>query len=89
MDCLFSKYGSPFLFIDGMIQSLRFSEFIDEFWNLENEKKKWEFYLHKVFDKSYEEWENSIPKVGDEISEEQLETTIKDSKFILKNFIPN
>ena len=72
-----------------MIQSLRFSEFVDEFWDLENEKRKWEFYLHKVFDKSYEEWENSIPKAREEISEEQLETTIEESKSILKNFIPN
>lgn len=87
MDCLFSKYGSPFLFIDGIIQTNRFSEFVDEFLSLENEKKKWEFYLHKVFDKSFDEFEESLPKQQD-VSDEQLETTIKDSKSILSGFIP-
>lgn len=87
MDCLFSKYGSPFLFIDGIIQTNRFSEFVDEFLSLENEKKKWEFYLHKVFDKSFDEFEESLPKQQD-VSDEQLETAIKDSRSILSGFIP-
>lgn len=88
MDCLFAKYGSPFLFIDGMIQTHRLSEFVDEFLKIENEDRKWEFYLHKVYDKSFEEWNKSIPKAKEDISDEQLETTIQDSKSILTTFIP-
>lgn len=88
MDCLFSKYGSPFPFINGMIRTNRFSEFVDEFAILENEKKSWEFYLHKIFDTSFEEFKQSIPAQKDEISEEHLETVVKDSKSILNNFIP-
>lgn len=88
MDCLFSKYGSPFLFIDGMIQTNRFSDFVDEFLSLENEKKNWEFYLHKVFGKSFDEFEESLPKPRKDVSDEQLETVIKDSRFILSSFNP-
>ena len=86
MDLLFSKYASPFSFIDPMIQTLRFSEFVDEFLTLESEKKEWEFYLHKVFNKSFDEFKNSMeqPKA----SEEQVETTVQNSISILQNFIP-
>lgn len=88
MDCLFAKYGSPFLFVDGMIRTERFSDFVDEFLNFEGEKKKWEFYLHKVFDKSFDEFEKSLPKQRNVISSEQLETTIHDSRDILNAFVP-
>ncbi len=86
MDLLFSKYASPFSFIDPMIQTLRFSEFVDEILTLESEKKEWEFYLHKVFNKSFDEFKNSMeqPKV----SKEQIETTVQNSISILQNFIP-
>ena len=53
----------------------RLSEFVDEFLKIENEDRKWEFYLHKVYDKSFEEWNKSIPKPKESISDEQLETT--------------
>lgn len=87
MDLLFSKYASPFSFIDAMIQTSRFSEFVDEILTLENEKKEWEFYLHKVYNKSFDEFKNTIKK-PEEVSEEQIETTIQNSMSILKNFIP-
>lgn len=87
MDLLFSKYASPFSFIDIMIQTSRFSEFVDEILTLENEKKEWEFYLHKVYNKSFDEFKNTI-KQPEEVSEEQIETTIQNSMSILKNFIP-
>lgn len=71
-----------------MIQSGRLYEFVTEFMNLENEKTLWEFYLHKVFDKSFEEFKNSVagqimpPK-------EDVGTTVKNSMDILGNFNPN
>ena len=52
MDLLHQRYASPFSFMGAMMQSGRFSEFVDEFVQKHNEEHKertlWEFYLHKV-----------------------------------------
>lgn len=55
MDLLFSRYASPFLLLDQMILTDRFSAFVSELLRIRNEEKDeqtlWEFFLHKVFDK--------------------------------------
>ena len=53
MDLLFRRYASPFLLLDEVIKNNRLSEFVAEVMKSENERQTWEFYLHKVFDKSY------------------------------------
>lgn len=93
MDTLFSKYACPFDFMDGMIQTGRFSEFVKEFIELDNSKREeeqmWQVYLHKVFDKSYNEFRESIKSSEHEkMSESEIGTTVQDSKNILANFIP-
>lgn len=89
MDQLFRRYADPFSFLDVLIINERFEDFIVEFANSENDKKMWDFYLHKVFDKSFDEFKSSIGSVQNEkISEADLETTIKNSQNTLNNFIP-
>lgn len=88
MDCLFERYGNPFLFIDTLIMSGRFTDFVLEFLEIQNEKMMWEFFLHKVYDKSFDEFKESIT-ANKPVSKEQLETTVKDSKSILNSFVPN
>lgn len=88
MDRLFKRYADPFLFIDNLIMSERFSEFVFEFLDIQNEENMWEFFLHKVYDKSYDEFKRSIENVKP-VPKEQLETTVKDSRSILNNFVPN
>lgn len=85
MDCLFERYGNPFLLIDTLIISGRFTDFVLEFLEIQNEKMTWEFFLHKVYDKSYDEFKESIKHVP----KEQLETTVQNSRSILNNFNPN
>lgn len=85
MDCLFERYGNPFLLIDTLIISGRFTDFVLEFLEIQNEKMMWEFYLHKVYDKSFDEFKESIKPVP----KEQLETTVQNSRSILNNFNPN
>ena len=85
MDCLFERYGILFLFIDTLIIYGRFTDFVLEFLEIQNEKMTWEFFLHKVYDKSYDEFKESIKPVP----KEQLETTVQNSKSILNNFNPN
>lgn len=87
MDLLFSKYASPFLLLDGMISTGRFEEFVFEFLKLESEEKEWEFYLHKVFDKTFADFKTSVEMRPQ--SKENLETTIRNSNSILQNFIPD
>lgn len=82
MDMLFSKYACPFLFINTLIAGSRFSEFIDEFLKINDEEKTWSFYLHKVFDKSYLDFKESLKPQ----SKENLETTVKNSFEMLNNF---
>lgn len=91
MDALFSKYARPFDLLDGMIITGRLADFINEFWNLENDRKAWEFYLHKVYDKSYEDFRKSMPNQtkAEPVSTEQIGATIKNSKNILDGFTPN
>lgn len=88
MDLLFSKYASPFLFIDTMLLNGMFCDSIDEIMRSENDKKTWEFYLHKVFDKSFDEFLRSVETQTNKPSDEQLETTVKNSVNILNGFIP-
>ena len=80
--------------MDGMIETGRFEEFVSSFVDTVNkekeEKTNWEFFLHKVFDKSYGEFIDSI-KVNNEtknMSVRTIETTVEESMNILKNFNP-
>ena len=94
MDQLFKRYADPFLFLNGYIQTGRFSEFVDSFIEKigkeKEEQTQWEYYLHKVWEGSFGEFRESLE--ADEqnlnMSETTIETTIKDSLSILKNFKP-
>lgn len=94
MDLLFKRYASPFLFVDGMIQSNRFSEFVSEFVhtiNAENEERtNWEFFLHKINDMSFGEFveEMKNDKGNQSMTSEDIESTILQSLNILNNYIP-
>lgn len=88
MDLLFSRYASPFLIVNQMIQCNRFSEFIDEFLMLDEDRKLWEVYLHKVFDKSYIEFEKALKKPKRNQKPINFEATINESISILEGFKP-
>lgn len=91
MDLLFTRYASPFVLLDGLILTNSLNNFVNEFFNIVNEERKeksqWEFFLHKVYDKSWNEFVNDI-----EQSENQtpidLGATLVKSKNMLSNFTP-
>lgn len=95
MDQLFQRYADPFSFINGYIQTHRFLFFVESFISMRHEdleeKYKWEFYLHKVFDKSFDEWNQDAETMSknQNMSKEQLETTLNKSLSILNNFNPS
>ena len=95
MDLLFKRYASPFLFIDGMMQTGRFSEFVSELvkaFNEEREEKTmWEFYLHKVDPSvSYADFVESLEndKQLQNMTEEDKAASVNIAMSILNNFNP-
>lgn len=91
MDLLFSKYASPFPLLDGFIQTSRFCEFVRAFVKQKIEDDRWELYLHKVWDKSFAEFCQSLDTTEDEqdMSEDDMEATIQKSMNILGSFNPD
>ena len=87
MDLLFVRYASPFVLLDGLILTNSLNNYVDEFFDFINECREWEFFLHKVYDKSWNEFVNDI-----EQSENQtpidLGATLVKSKNMLSNFTP-
>ena len=90
MDLLFKRYADPFSLVTGYIQTARFCEFINSFIEQITEDQKWEFYLHRVWDKSYSEYceELKNSQALRNMSESDMEATIKKSMNILGNFSP-
>ncbi len=90
MDLLFTRYASPFLFMDGMIQNSMLCEFIGKVVNAKHEADEWEVYLHKVWDKSFSEFKQELQlnRQHQHMSSTCAEHTIKESMNILKNFDP-
>ena len=95
MDLLFQRYASPFIFLDGMLQSGRFVEFVETFVKTTNEEKEkeyeWEFFLHKVWNKSFKEFkeEKETNEKNRNLTARAIETTVQNSMDILNNFNPN
>lgn len=94
MDLLFKRYASPFLLVDGYIQTGRFEFFVNEFIRTLNEEKEeksnWEFFLHKIWDKSYKDFKESltVDRETVEMSEKTMEATVLNSLNILGGFNP-
>lgn len=86
MDFLCKRYGgSPFFILDRYIEQNRLSEFIYEVWSIHNEEEIFDIWLHKVDDKSYQDFRDSLipPKP---VNKEEVAKTIEDSTNILKGF---
>lgn len=94
MDLLFKRYASPFLFMEGMLKTCRFTEFVFEVIKMHNEETEehmqWEFYLHKVQQGSFSEFIEEIKtnKEHQEMTEETKEESVRKAFSILNNFSP-
>ena len=91
MDLLFKRYADPFSLMNGYIGTSRMCEFVHAFARQKKEDEKWEFYLHKVWNKSWDDFcqqtQTSQGELG--MSEEDVETILKESIDILGNFNPD
>lgn len=67
-------------------------DFVHTFFKQTQEDEKWEYFLHKVWDnRSYSEFCEFLQTSQElqEMSDEDVETTLKMSMDILGNFNPN
>lgn len=87
MDLLFTRYASPFVLLDGFILTNSFNNYVDDFFGFINEDREWEFFLHKVYDKSWSEFSKEI-KQSENQKPVDLGATIVKSKNMLNNFTP-
>lgn len=95
MDLLSKRYASPCFFLNGMIQTGRLDEFVDDFTETVRKEKEeevnWDFYLHKVFEGTFKDFVDEIEtnRKNQNLSERTIETTVQHSMDILKNFNPD
>ena len=91
MDLLFKRYASPFVLLDTLILTNSLSDYIDDLFTFINEEKeeqtKWEFFLHKVYNKSWKEFCDEI-EISNETKDIDVGETVLKSKNILTNFTP-
>lgn len=87
MDLLFSKYASPYLLLDQIVEEQRLCEFLNEFANIKREEELVDVWKHKVFDKGFKEFKESLqPKTS---TKDGLETAINNSYKMLNGFVPS
>ena len=95
MDMMYHRYSCPFSFVDKMIENGRFQEFVVELANTirkeREEKQNWEFFLHKVWEGSYQDFISDVEnnKKNLTMTKQTIETTVNHSLNILNNFNPN
>lgn len=86
MDRINRSLSDPFFLLDELIGNGLFFDYVVKFYEIEESEQLWDVWIHKVLDKSFNEFKNSIIK--EEINPEKVGTTIKDSLAILSGFIP-
>lgn len=87
MDLVFKRYASPFLLIDEMISNSSFIKFVLNLIDAKNEEQLYEVWLHKIFNKGFEEFKESVMN-SVEVEEMSVEETINQSWDILNSFTP-
>lgn len=75
-----------------MIKTKRFAEFIEKIVKIINEentdKFEWDFYLHRIYDKSYSEFLDAIQVKNPEEQTQNVKETVFASFDILNGFNP-
>ena len=90
MDLLFKRYADPFSLMDGYIQTVRFRDFLHNVIKQQEEDDRWDYFIHKVWDKSYKDFCDSLQTAQNlqRMSEDDIEATVRKSMDILGNFNP-
>lgn len=88
MDLLFKRYASPFILMNQYIRRGRLLKFINDLIVMHNEDEIYTIWIHKVNDKSYQEFKNEIEAriESENFTKEKRDETISKSRNILNNF---
>lgn len=96
MDLLYQRYASPFDFLNRVIKYKRLTEIVEFIVIEQNEKeaeqKTWEYYLHRIYDKSYLEFKEQINFEDTEshkMTDDEFKTTFDNSISVLRDFNPD
>lgn len=90
MDLIFRRYSNPFSLIDPLIEYNRFSDFIDTINEKVVEDMEFDYWLHKVYDKSFAEFKKQINEVVEvNMNEDEIKATLNKSNAMLANFDPH
>ncbi len=73
--------------LEQAVEDGELSEFVTMLWDVTEEEREWEYFLAKVFDKSFDEFRKSM-KPQAPVSRRELENTVKDSWGLLDAFVP-
>lgn len=91
---IFQRYADPFRLLNGMLSAGRFADYVHELLQMHNEEQEdktlWEFYLHKVHDKSYNDFKKStgmMNKTAAPTLKEKADV-VQQSKAMLNAFRP-
>lgn len=81
------------IILDKMIRAGRLTEFVREVLRIRNkemlDQARWEFWLHRVFDMSFDEYISKVDGTEEVLSEEVMEETVKESMGIINGFCPS
>ena len=93
MDLLFTRYASPFCYLDNLLEYGSFAEGVANIYETTQEEKMWNFYLsnNPMNNKSYDEWKKEAQRKAHTqkpMSREEVEATVEKSQNILKDFVP-
>lgn len=79
--------------VNGMIRTRRLFEFVNKLVEMHNEEEKdkalWEVWLHRVLDKSYNEFREALednPKAAP--TQEEVTNIVVETKTMLNGFVP-
>ena len=83
------------MLLEQMLQTGRLAEFIDEIgqimWQEKADKQRWDFWLHRVFDMTFDEYvqlcEDSM-RQNESSEKNDIEATVKHSYEMIENFHP-
>ena len=83
------------MLLEQMLQAGRLAEFIDELgqlmWQEKADKQRWDFWLHRVFDMTFDEYvqlcEDSMQQ-NESSEKNDIEATVKHSYEMMENFHP-
>ncbi len=89
---LYQRYSNPLELLQQMLVTEQLHDFICNFIRFRNEelneKTQWEYYLHKIYNMSFDDFVKSCS--GDAEPEEadmnEIEATVKNSQSILESF---